>query len=388
MRVDEATDSRSTAGFWRRIGAFLVDGLLLGVIGQTLGFFLTRELVALGAWGRLLGFLVALTYFGLLNSKLANGQTLGKRLLKIRVVGSDGTPLSVARSVVRFLPLGAAWFLNGIMLPTSSLMSIWAYVFSIAVFGVGLSIAYLFVFNHRTRQSAHDLLVNSYVVMVSAQTVRPDTGVWKVHLLICGGLIAASCLAPYFLSGLANQAPFQPLMKIYEAAVAEPWVVHATVNKGKGIVVSSKTGRNETSYVNMTAYLNTPDIENAEHAKELALLTLKSDSSVGAVDLIRVTLAYGYDIGIASSWRAQTYSHSPAEWSARSETTSQAKQAGIGPTAACAVGWHSTPNHHDEQRRHGEVEVEVRLDAPCADRKNCRRPGKSVLCAKSSTASG
>ena len=317
MRVDEATDSRSTAGFWRRIGAFLVDGLLLGVIGQTLGFFLTRELVALGAWGRLLGFLVALTYFGLLNSKLANGQTLGKRLLKIRVVGSDGTPLSVARSVVRFLPLGAAWFLNGIMLPTSSLMSIWAYVFSIAVFGVGLSIAYLFVFNRRTRQSAHDLLVNSYVVMVSAQTVRPDTGVWKVHLLICGGLIAASCLAPYFLSGLANQAPFQPLMKIYEAAVAEPWVVHATVNKGKGIVVSSKTGRNETSYINVTAYLNAPDIENAEHAKELALLTLKSDSSVGAVDLIRVTLAYGYDIGIASSWRAQTYSHSPAEWSAR-----------------------------------------------------------------------
>ena len=32
------------------------------------------------------------------------------------------------------------------------------------------------------------------------------------------------------------------------------------------------------------------------------------------VDVLQVTLIYGYDIGIASAQRSQSYAHAPAEW--------------------------------------------------------------------------
>src|SRR4051812_31819978 len=125
MSTNQSSDVRPIAGFWRRLGAFCLDCLLLAAIGLAVGFFLTDEFVRLGPWGRLLGFSVALTYFGTLNSVLMGGQTLGKRLLKIKVVAKSGTPLSVPKSLLRFLPLGAPWFLNGAQFSDSVLFSSW-----------------------------------------------------------------------------------------------------------------------------------------------------------------------------------------------------------------------------------------------------------------------
>ena len=77
-------------GFLRRIGAFFIDGLILGLFGFLLGLFLENYFVQIGGWGRLIGFSIALLYFGLLNSSLNKGQTIGKILLKINVVDTNG----------------------------------------------------------------------------------------------------------------------------------------------------------------------------------------------------------------------------------------------------------------------------------------------------------
>ena len=89
------------AGFWPRMAALLIDLLRLAVPAFLLGFALFTWLVTLGQAGRLIGSIVALAYFGLLNSRLGDGQTIGKRLLNIRAVGRDGKTLSPARSVLR-----------------------------------------------------------------------------------------------------------------------------------------------------------------------------------------------------------------------------------------------------------------------------------------------
>lgn len=317
MGTNQTDKPQQIAGFWRRLGAFFIDCLLLGIIGLGIGYFLTQEIVNLGAWGRLLGFTVALIYFGLLNSKLSNGQTLGKRSLKIKVVTRAGAPLSVVRSFVRFIPLGVAWFLNDAQLPASVIFTSWIYMLSVAVFGMGLSIIYLYIFNRQTRQSLHDLLVESYVVMANAEGSIPATKTWRLHLTVCTLLLVASGVAPYYLKGLATNEPFASMMNIYRAAMTEPSVVNVQVNKGKSFVTSLKNGRSESTYLNLVAYINKPDIQNAGNAKRLAMLAITTDSTVNSVDVIQVTLAYGYDIGIASSWRSQTYSHSPGEWVAQ-----------------------------------------------------------------------
>src|SRR5262245_3395670 len=102
------------AGFWRRLAAFVVDGLILAVPAMLLGFALFNWAASLGQAGRLIGFVVALLYFGLLNSRLGGGQTLGKRLLGIRVTDRNGAPLSPLRAILRYLVLAVPYFLNGL----------------------------------------------------------------------------------------------------------------------------------------------------------------------------------------------------------------------------------------------------------------------------------
>lgn len=317
MSNGQQSEVRTITSFWRRFGAFFLDSLLLGAIGAAFGFFFIEEFVRMGPWGRLLGFSVAIAYFGTLNSRLAGGQTLGKRALKIKVVAKDGTPLSAPKAFLRFLPLGAAWFLNNAQFSESVLFSSWLYVLSIAVFGIGLSTIYLYVFNRKSRQSLHDLLVGSYVVSADTTGTVEARAPWKGHLAVCALLLLASGIAPYFTQKLAANEPFASLMNVYRAVGSEPWVVFAKVNKGQTLMSSTNKVKSSTTFLSITAYSKDANIENAERAKQLANLALSTDNSVGSVDVIQVTLVYGYDIGIASSWRTKTNAHTPAEWRAQ-----------------------------------------------------------------------
>ena len=78
-----------------------------------LGWAAFDAFAALGSWGRLVGFAVAWPYFGVMNSRLGGGQTLGKRLLGLRTVSLDGALLSPARGFLRSAVVSLPWFLNG-----------------------------------------------------------------------------------------------------------------------------------------------------------------------------------------------------------------------------------------------------------------------------------
>jgi uncharacterized RDD family membrane protein YckC len=281
MSADPSNGARTIAGFWQRVGAFLVDCVLLGAIGTVAGFFLTDEFVRLGAWGRLLGFSVAIAYFGTLNSGITGGQTLGKRLLKIKVVAKDGIPLSVPKSFLRFLPLGAPWFLNHAQLPDSALFSIWSYVVSIMIVGLGLSVVYLFVFNRPSRQSLDDLLVGSYVVAAEATGPEVSTAPRRLHIVVCMLLVVAAGVIPYFSKDLAAGEPFASLILVQRTVTSVPWVVSAQVNKGKDFRSEPGKANSTTTYMGIIADCRDPDIKNAARATELAKLALSADSSAG-----------------------------------------------------------------------------------------------------------
>ena len=88
------------AGFWRRVAAFLVDALILALAGHLLGLVLFDVFVRLGPWGPCVGFVVALGYF-LPQECARRGQSLGKRLLRIRVVDAWGRALTPACEIGR-----------------------------------------------------------------------------------------------------------------------------------------------------------------------------------------------------------------------------------------------------------------------------------------------
>ena len=308
------------------LGGFMILALWVGigrsrlawrVVGFVAGLFLAEEFIRLGPWGRLLGFCIALAYFGILNGKLAGGRTVGKRLLEIKVVGRNGEPLGVHLAFIRFLPLGAAWFLNGAQFSEAALAFPWIYVLAIAVFGIGSSIVYLYVFNRKTRQSLHDLLVRSYVVNVAANGPVDAAATWKGHLVVCAILVVASGVAPYFLKDLAGNEPFATLAIAHRAVNAEPWVVNANVSKGQTFTARTDTGQSRATWLSVNAVTMDADVENVERAKRLVTVVLSADKSAADLDVILVVLLHGYDIGIASSWRSHRHAHPPAEWLAR-----------------------------------------------------------------------
>ena len=305
----EKVDAPIFAGAWRRLGAFAIDGVLLGLVGICAGYFLFDTLVDIGGWGRLLGFVVALAYFGTLNSRIGNGQTLGKRLLKIKVAGDDGAALPLHKAALRFAVLGTPWFLNGAWFSAEVLLSPLIYLLALAVFGVGLSIIYLFLFNRPTRKSLHDLAVSSYVVRSESVGSIAASPIGRAHAVVVTVLLVAAAAAPFFTMRLAEREPFAALLEAYRAISAEPGVVYATVNKGWSSSVAGTS-----TYLSVLAYLADPRVDDAAKAGRLARLAMQADASGMQVDVVQVTLVYGYDIGIASAYRSQSYGHTPAEW--------------------------------------------------------------------------
>jgi uncharacterized RDD family membrane protein YckC len=136
-------------GFGLRLAAFVIDtvfvwfvGMILGVAVGLLGYLLTmytadgpapidRLIIVTG-----LIFSVAYYLYGWTKS----GQTMGKMVLGIKIVGADGQPPSGGRAVLRYL----GYILNAIL----------------------LSLGFLWAAFDRKRQGLHDKIAGTYVVYV------------------------------------------------------------------------------------------------------------------------------------------------------------------------------------------------------------------------------
>lgn len=126
------------AGFWRRLGAVIIDGVILGVV------FAVLVAVLKGA-GDALGLLLTIAYFTYFEGG-PSGQTIGKRALGIRVVSFDtGGPIGYGRGFIRWIG---------------------RYVSAVVIY-----IGYLWMLWDKERQCWHDKFASDVVVPVSAYPV-------------------------------------------------------------------------------------------------------------------------------------------------------------------------------------------------------------------------
>ncbi len=321
--MDEETSSASepapAAGAWRRLLAFCLDALLLGAIGWSVGAAAFDALVALGAWGRAVGFVVALVYFGAADSVLFGGQSAGKWLLGIKVVAASGKPLRLGSSTLRAAIFCVPYFLNGASVDNNA-GGVWlTCLVTFIVFGLGISIVYLLMFNRRTRQSLHDLAVNSYVVPVSAVDLGgPRSALGRVHLAVVGTIMVAAIAVPALLEGLAASQPFVGLLSVQQGLLKVPDVRQASVFMGVNNFSGSQGGMTTTRVISSRVLLYRPVADPDALANDCARITLDRDPAAENQDLITVSIVYGYDIGIASAWSTRNYRYSPTEWRRRS----------------------------------------------------------------------
>lgn len=298
------------AGFWRRLGAFIIDVLLLGAIGIVLGLLFSTQFAALGAWGRAVGFIIATAYFGWSESRRGGGRSLGKKVMGLAVVTRTGAALSTPKSVARAAIFCLAYFLNGASLGATAGRE-WLILFqSVLIIGLVIGVFYLLVFNRRTRQSLHDLAVGAYVVKAGpGMFALPALPVWRGHFVIVGVTILA-------LSGagmlLLKQHAMAALVATQQAVSALPGIDRVSVVESVNM-----TGETRTHRLLISAFVDaeaTPDAEVV--ALQVAQAALNNAAGRDARQEIVVTILSGYDIGIASGSRWESFGHTATQWRA------------------------------------------------------------------------
>jgi uncharacterized RDD family membrane protein YckC len=305
-----AISTSPIAGFWRRITALAVDLLILGVPTLLLGLALFRWAEGLGQAGRLVGFVVALLYFGLLNSVFAGGQTLGKRMLGIRVTDRSGNTLAPMRSVSRFLVIAIPYFLNGLWfdadpaslrLPEYLLVALIVFV----VFGGLGAIAYLFVFNRRTRQSLHDLAVGSFVVRGAPTAVPDGLSTARLHRIVVGCwlvLIGIGLMLPLILPLQKTRVveSLKPLSELQSAIKTQLGLQQVKVTMGSTSNITVRTGASTTTFLQVEARADASQNDLDALGRLVAGMVLDHYPDLLGKQVLIVYVLHGFDLGIAS----------------------------------------------------------------------------------------
>lgn len=136
------------AGFWRRFGAGLIDGILVGMVSGMLGAILggfSEDLYSPTPERSGLQLIIGIAYYVYFHGS-ASGQTVGKKLLGIRVVGAhDGAPIGYGSAALRYV---------------GSILS-----------AIPCGLGYLWMLWDDNKQTWHDKIASTIVVPESAAPV-------------------------------------------------------------------------------------------------------------------------------------------------------------------------------------------------------------------------
>lgn len=323
-----ATEKPPIASIWYRLVAFLIDGIILAAPAYAFGFTFFRWSESLGQGGCLVGFIVALLYFGLLDSKIGNGQTLGKRLLELRVVDRDGAALSPGRAGLRFLIFGVPYFLNGVWIDVDLLhpslsrellgaMLMWG------VFGVLVAIVYLFIFNRRTRQSLPDLVVGSFVVHTTEPTRQINLSTPRLHIALVSSWLVLTLIAlvvSVFVQQPTQIESLRPMAELRNSLRTRLSLSQVSVAARTTYFVGTGGNKSVVSYLLIDAS-GRGRSRSADHAlqQSIARIVLDLQPDLLGKTYLSISISHGFDFGIAS-WTVRYQSQfSATDWQKKLE---------------------------------------------------------------------
>jgi uncharacterized RDD family membrane protein YckC len=309
------------AGFWRRVAAFLIDGLLLGILGQIIGWSAPSFWFTIGPYGRTLGLIIVLAYFGLMYSKVSNGQTVGKRLLKIAVRDKNNKPLSIRRSLLRISILTFPALLNGWALPIFN-NTIINWLVGIIVFGGIVTIVYTMVFNRGSRQGIHDLICGTYVVRLRGENIKAFPITAKKHWIVSGMLVAIVIVIvttmAFFKGNIISKVGLTDIAGVQEILNNDDrfHTVGVQTNTTRFIAGNVEPDRFNKRSISVTVwYKGVPTVEErSEVMNDVSEVVLGNVDNIDQYDSIRIIIKSAYDLGISSGSRTYSDNKSTDEW--------------------------------------------------------------------------
>jgi uncharacterized RDD family membrane protein YckC len=131
-----AVVSGAKAGFWIRFVAILIDSILVAIVNSALAAILNLNTNGRSGLQLLLGLIYYVFFWS--SASPWPGQTIGSKLLNLRVIRTDGTDLTISQSLIRYV----GFFISGICL------------------GIG----FIWAAFDANKQGWHDKIAGTYVV--------------------------------------------------------------------------------------------------------------------------------------------------------------------------------------------------------------------------------
>lgn len=154
--ANASVPSMEYAGFWRRLGANIIDGFFILMFNWSIVFSLGFGNISRGInkneLSSIIGFLIGVGYV-IFFWATQNGQTLGKRAMAVRIVKESGEPVDFATAIIRYI----------------------GYIISSIV----LLLGFIWVIFDPKKQGWHDKIAKTYVIKTAG---KPKT--WLAVLLV------------------------------------------------------------------------------------------------------------------------------------------------------------------------------------------------------------
>lgn len=309
-----ANESSTAAigGIFPRLGAFVIDVLAVVGAGMLLARLLAPVLSPIGPEARLFGYAALVAYFGFFDHFSA---TPGKRLMRLQVRRADGSrvplPLTLGRSAILFVPFLCSGPNPGLIKWNTA----WTTTEIAIVYTLGGALPLVWLLGGRARQSVHDIVCRTYVV----STTRPGVVGARPSRRLQSGLMLGWCAII-----LAVMARMQPVMARYtrwpdqpklEAADQRILAMRNVKGTGYTLLSDSPDGKNGMLPAVTAVMTQLPktlvvsvDVRRKPQAPEalerqVARTLLDAYPPAARQTKLEVVLAYGYDIGIARSYK-------------------------------------------------------------------------------------
>jgi uncharacterized RDD family membrane protein YckC len=302
--------------FWTRIGAFIIDFLIIGILGFIIGIIFEDFFVSLGNHGLLFGLIITIIYFSIANSKITNGQTIGKKIVKIKTINASGNALSLKTSLLRSLILFTPYFLINYPIPGLGQFSALDIYKSSILTSTLIGIAILYIANKSTRQSLHDMLMGTYVVNVKenedVSEIQPNKKVGIIITLVVTFIM--------LLFSTFSLLLLKPVINGFEDLIGEFEDIDGVLNAGISRNTTTFFGDEKSITESYTVVLhvqkipNRYDFDQSEIVKEAVEVLFLNTSDGFTVDIIKIQLTKGFNIGIAKKHNSYSSSKSPEEW--------------------------------------------------------------------------
>ncbi len=155
MEEEQREFALEYAGFWIRLGAFIIDGIALAVINFAITVLFRVSSIALpivfmrhiflphlGIWS-FIGLVVEIAYFA--GFWVWRGQTPGKMAAGVKIIRKDGSPLTWGCALLRYL----------------------GYIVSMMTLFIG----FIWIAFDSRKQGIHDKIADTYVVKLPVRKV-------------------------------------------------------------------------------------------------------------------------------------------------------------------------------------------------------------------------